>query len=87
MGGGRGVSYYYFIKCRISVCVWEQRWRRRERDLTPSTKGAPTAQWVVCWPTDLAVLGSSPARGGDLFDHKWGSTAQAFHYHPPTVLI
>ena len=26
--------------------------------------GAPVAQWVKRWPTDLAVASSSPARGG-----------------------
>ena len=43
-------------------------------------------QWVKRWPTDLAVLSSSPTR------HEIFSTIDgvpiytAFHYHPPIVL-
>ena len=39
--------------------------------------GAPVAQWVKRWPTDLAVVSSSPARGEDLFSCKRGSIAHS----------
>ena len=39
--------------------------------------GAPVAQWVKRWPTDLAVVSSSPARGEDLFNRKRGSIAHS----------
>ena len=32
--------------------------------------GASVAQWVKHWPTDLAVVRSSPAWGEDLFNRK-----------------
>ena len=38
---------------------------------------APVAQWVNRWPADLAVLGSSPAWGGDLFNRKRVSIAHS----------
>ena len=38
----------------------------------------PVAQWVKHWPTDLAVLGSIPTWGGDLFNRKQGSIAPSF---------
>ena len=31
--------------------------------ITSFKDGAPIAQWVKRWPTDEAILGSSPARG------------------------
>ena len=37
--------------------------------------GALVAQWVKCWPADLAVASSSPASGEDLFNRKRGSIA------------
>ena len=37
--------------------------------------GAPVAQWVKRWPTDVAVVSSIPALGKDLFNRKRGSTA------------
>ena len=36
---------------------------------------SPGAQWVKRWPTDLAVVSSSSARGEDLFNRKRGSIA------------
>ena len=39
--------------------------------------GAPVAQWVKRWPTDLAVPSSSPARGR-IFNRKRGSITQSF---------
>ena len=39
--------------------------------------GAPVAQWVKRWPTDLAVVSYSPARGEDLFNRKQGSIAHS----------
>ena len=51
------------------------------------TLGAPVAQWVKRWPTDLAVPGSILARG-EIFPTVNGvSLHTAFHYHPPIVLI
>ena len=49
--------------------------------------GAPVAQWVKRWPTDLAVLGSSPALSGDLFNRKPGATAHSLALSLPIVLI
>ena len=37
--------------------------------------GAPVAQWVKRWPTDLAVPSSIPTRG--LLNRKWGSIAHS----------
>ena len=37
--------------------------------------GAPVAQWFKRWPTDLAVSGSSPARGGNISNRKRGFIA------------
>ena len=39
--------------------------------------GIPVAQWVKRWTTDIAVPGSSPAWGGDLFNRKRGSSSIA----------
>ena len=48
---------------------------------------APVAQSVKRWPTDLAVLGSSPARG-ELFPTVNGAPLHtAFRYHQPIALI
>ena len=44
---------------------------------TPTFSGAPVAQWVKRWPTDLAVVSSSPARGEDLFNRKRSSIAHS----------
>ena len=38
--------------------------------LSLRNEGAPVAQWVKRWPTDLAVVISSPAKGEDLFNCK-----------------
>ena len=43
--------------------------------------GAPVAQWVKHWPTDLVVPGSSPALTGNLSNHKQGSIA-----HNPSLI-
>ena len=48
--------------------------------------GAPVAQWVKRWPTDLAVPSSIPARG-EIFSTVDGVPLHtAFHYHLPIVL-
>ena len=49
--------------------------------------GAPVAQWVMCWPTDLAIPSSSPARGEIFSTVNEVSVHIAFHYHPRIVLI
>ena len=44
--------------------------------VTPSWEsGAPVAQWIKRWPTDLAVPGSIPTRG--FLDRKRGSIAHS----------
>ena len=49
--------------------------------------GAPVAQWVKRWPTDLAVPSSIPARG-EIFSTVNGVPLHtAFQYHLPIVLI
>ena len=49
--------------------------------------GAPVAQWVKRWPTDLAVPSSIPAQG-EIFSTVTGIPLYtAFHYHLPIVLI
>ena len=53
----------------------------------PTQRGAPVAQWVKRWPTDLAVPSSIPARG-EIFSTVDGVPLHtAFHYHPSIVLI
>ena len=53
----------------------------------PFVTGAPVAQWVKRWPTDLAVPSSIPARG-EIFSTVNGVTLHtALHYHPAIVLI
>ena len=44
--------------------------------------GAPVAQWVKHWPTDLAVVSLSPAGGEDLFNLTTG-----FHSTQPSIII
>ena len=46
-------------------------------DLLIDKLGAPVAQWVKRWPTDLAVVSSSPAWGEDLFSRKRVSIAHS----------
>ena len=41
-----------------------------------SETGVLVAQWVKCWPTDLASRVRVPSRG-NLCNHKWGSTAHS----------
>ena len=90
------------LNCFISVGVYNKKviesvlgnirhsfiWRRRTRKLVrPSPYGAPVAQWVKRWPTDLAVPSSIPARG-EIFSTVNGVPLHtAFHYHLPIVLI
>ena len=52
-----------------------------------ATTGAPVAQWVKRLPTDLAVPGSSTARGEIFSTINCDPFHTAFHYHPPVVLI
>ena len=50
-------------------------------------RGAPVAQWVKRWPSDLAVPSSISARG-EIFSTVNGAPLHtAFHYQPPIVLI
>ena len=49
--------------------------------------GAPVAQWVKYWPTDLVVLSSSPAQDENFSTVNGVPFAQAFHYHVPIVQI
>lgn len=42
--------------------------------------GAPVAQWLKRWPTDLAVPGSSPARGGSNSNRNQGSIAHSHSF-------
>ena len=53
----------------------------------PFNVGAPVAQWVKRWPTDLAVPSSSPARGEIFSTVKWVPLHAACHYHSLLVLI
>ena len=63
---------YNMCKCMLSFESW---------------LGAPVAQWVKRWPTDLAVPGSILARG-EIFPSVNGVPLHtAFHYYPPIVLI
>ena len=52
---------------------------------------AQVAQWVKVWPTDLAVMGSIPAWGEDLFYRKRGSIAHSLSlsstHHPDITEI
>ena len=49
--------------------------------------GAPVAQWVKRWPTNLAVVSSSLARGEIFSTVNWVSVHTPFHYQPLIVLI
>ena len=49
--------------------------------------GAPMAQWVKRWPTDLAVLSSIPTRGEIFSTVNRVPLHTAFHYQPLIVLI
>ena len=51
-----------------------------------TTLGAPVAQWVKRWPTDLAVVSSSPARGEIISTVDGVPLHTAFHYQPLIVL-
>ena len=53
----------------------------------PTTLGAPIAQWVKRWPTDLAVQSSIPARGRIFSTVNGVPLHTAFHYQPLIVLI
>ena len=54
---------------------------------TPYGVGAPVAQWVKRWPTDLAVPSSMPARGRIFSTVNGVPLHTAFHYQPLIVLI
>ena len=47
--------------------------------------GAPIAQWIKRWPTDVAILSSSPARG-EIFSTVNG-VPLLIAFHPPIDLI
>ena len=49
--------------------------------------GAPVAQLVKRWPTDLAVPSSIPARGKIFSTVNGAPLHTAFHYQPLIVLI
>ena len=49
--------------------------------------GAPAAQWVKRWPTDLAVPGPSPAQDGIFSVVNGVPLHTSSHYHPPIFLI
>ena len=60
-----------------------------ERLFAMGAMGAPVAQWVKRWPTDLrlAIVSSSPARG-EIFSAVDGVPLHtAFHYQLLIVLI
>ena len=49
--------------------------------------GAPVAQWVKCWPTDLVVPCSSPTRDEIFSTVNRVPVHRAFQYHLPIILI
>ena len=49
--------------------------------------GTLEAQWVKCWPDDLAGRSSILVGGRNLFKHKLGFLHTDFLYHPPSILI
>ena len=49
--------------------------------------GAPVAQWVQCWLTDLAAPGSSLARGEIYYTVNGVPLHTAFYYHQSVVLV
>ena len=50
--------------------------------------GAPVAQWVKPWPTDIVVPGVSHAQGKKIFSTINRAPLHTdFHYHRPIVLI
>ena len=69
------------------VLVLSQRQAFLSSDETPCCLGAPVAQWVKRWPTDLAVPSSIPARGKIFSTVNGVPLHTAFHYHPSIVLI
>ena len=48
---------------------------------------AMVAQWVKCWPTDLAIPSLNPARGEFFSAINEVLLHTAFHYHQSVVLI
>ena len=53
-------------------------------------RGALVAQWLERWPTDLAVMSSSPFGGEDLFTCKRGSIEHSLlssTHHPDMTEI
>ena len=54
----------------------------------PNFLGAPVAQWVKCWPTDLAKWIRYLPAGAEIFSIINGAPLHtAFYYQPPIVLI
>ena len=49
--------------------------------------GAPVAQWIKRWPTDLAVPSSSHARGEIYLTQNEVPLHTVFRYHPFIVLV
>ena len=60
---------------------------RNRMGLTSVYHGAPVAQWVKRWPTDIAVPSWSPARGEIFSTIDRVPLHTAFHYQPLSVLI
>ena len=57
------------------------------RNCLPYRPGAPVAQWVKRWPTDLAIPSSSPARGEIISTVNEVPLQAAFHYQTLIALI
>ena len=56
-------------------------------DAPQEVQGAPVAQWVKRWPTDLAVVSSSLPEARIFSIVNGVPFHTAFHYHPSIVLI
>ena len=67
---------YLWIVVQLNI-LFEWQMMYLTLHLETTSKQAPVAQWVKRWPTDLAVVSSSPARGEDLFNRKRGSIAHS----------
>ena len=80
-GGGRGERE------KEKICILGCT-ERIVSALFETGKEAPVAQWVKCWPTDLAVASSSSARG-EIFSTLLVRIPlhTAFNYQPLIVLI
>ena len=69
-----------------TYCHNLDRWIKANCAHIPEGAGASVAQWVKCWPTDLADSGLSLLEAKSSH-RKRGSIHTAFHYLPPIVLI